>query len=88
MDVDLPGMSGYELARKLRTEHAAEPMLLVALTGYCQDEDRQRAFRAGFHVHVAKPAPLDELERVLAVEPEHTSRFRSMDRTTFAAASV
>src|SRR5262245_35549067 len=39
MDIGLPGMSGYDLARRLTIDYAQDPILLVALTGYCQDED-------------------------------------------------
>jgi CheY-like chemotaxis protein/two-component sensor histidine kinase len=65
LDIGLPGMSGYDVARALRTAEGARP-LLVALTGYGQREDRQRAHDAGFDLHFTKPVDLARLERVLA----------------------
>jgi signal transduction histidine kinase/integral membrane sensor domain MASE1/ActR/RegA family two-component response regulator len=65
LDIGLPGMSGYEVARALRAAEGARA-LLVALTGYGQHEDRQRAHDAGFDLHFTKPVDLARLERVLA----------------------
>src|SRR6185503_4884048 len=60
VDIGLPGMSGYEVARKLRTLPATRGATLIALTGYGQDEDRRRALDAGFDHHLTKPVqPLD-----------------------------
>jgi CheY-like chemotaxis protein len=64
LDIGLPGMDGYEVARRLRGE--ASGPLLVALTGYGQDEDRRRSREAGFHHHLVKPVDPEELERLLA----------------------
>jgi PAS domain S-box-containing protein len=66
LDIGLPGMDGYEVARRLRAERAGEGgLLLVALTGYGQDEDRRRSREAGFDHHLVKPVDFDELTRVL-----------------------
>lgn len=67
LDIGLPGMDGYEVARRLRRE-AAFPAnaLLVALTGYGQDSDRRRALQAGFDEHLTKPVDLDALRTLLA----------------------
>ena len=65
-DIGLPGMDGYEVARRLRQVAGMEGVLLVALTGYGREEDRQRAFEAGFDHHLTKPADPDELRRLLA----------------------
>jgi len=62
-DIGLPGLSGYEVARALRS--ADGPRALIALTGYAQPEDVQRALDAGFTGHLAKPVDLDVIERVL-----------------------
>jgi CheY-like chemotaxis protein len=56
LDIGLPGMDGYELARQLRGTPGAEAALLVALTGWGQDDDRRRSRDAGFDHHVTKPA--------------------------------
>ncbi len=55
IDVGLPGMDGYELARVARSQPETRDIRLVAITGYGQEEDRQRALAAGFDLHVAKP---------------------------------
>ncbi|MHB1561724.1 MAG: hybrid sensor histidine kinase/response regulator [Isosphaeraceae bacterium] len=66
LDIGLPGMDGYQVARSLRT-HADWPELtLVAMTGYGRDEDRRRSREAGFNEHLAKPLDLDALEHLLA----------------------
>ncbi|MGC4118668.1 MAG: ATP-binding protein [Myxococcales bacterium] len=65
-DVGLPGMSGYEVARRLRADRRLRRLpLLVAVTGYALPEDQQRAAEAGFMHHLAKPPSLDALERLL-----------------------
>jgi signal transduction histidine kinase/DNA-binding response OmpR family regulator len=56
VDIGLPGMNGYEVARRLRHQEAEPPALLIALTGYGQKEDRTRSQEAGFHHHFVKPA--------------------------------
>jgi signal transduction histidine kinase/DNA-binding response OmpR family regulator len=66
LDIGLPHMNGYEVARRLRQRNDMPHLRLVALTGYGQSEDRQRALAAGFDHHLAKPVDLSALERVLA----------------------
>ncbi len=66
LDIGLPRMDGYEVARRLRQQPAMENALLVALTGYGQEEDRRRALEAGFNAHLVKPADADELRHLLA----------------------
>jgi len=65
----MPNLNGYELARRLRKEPGMEGMTLVALTGYGQDCDRQRAKEAGFDDHLVKPVSLDSLRNLLASLP-------------------
>jgi two-component system CheB/CheR fusion protein len=65
VDIGLPRLDGYEMARQVR-QGLGEPILLIALTGYNQPGDRQRSFEAGFNHHLAKPADLAELSRLLA----------------------
>jgi PAS domain S-box-containing protein len=64
IDIGLPGMDGYEVARRIRA--AVPGARLVALTGYGQPEDRERALAAGFDVHLVKPVDPDQLQRLLA----------------------
>jgi PAS domain S-box-containing protein len=66
LDIGLPAMSGYEVARRLREIPGMADAVLVAVTGYGQEEDRQRARDAGFAVHLTKPVPADALRKVLA----------------------
>jgi CheY-like chemotaxis protein len=66
LDIGLPQMSGYEVARRLRQLEGFSRLTLVALTGYGQREDRERALAAGFDAHLAKPVDLTLLERILA----------------------
>ncbi|HEY0792644.1 MAG TPA: ATP-binding protein [Chthoniobacterales bacterium] len=65
-DLGLPGMDGYELAKRLRTEPWGAGALLVALSGYGREEDRQRALAAGFDRHLTKPVDPRVIEAVLA----------------------
>jgi two-component system CheB/CheR fusion protein len=65
VDIGLPGMDGYELARRLRQRFDAARLPLVALTGYGRSSDRQAAREAGFDAHLTKPVDPDELYRVL-----------------------
>jgi PAS domain S-box-containing protein len=66
LDIGLPGIDGYEVARRIRSSGPTLPVRVIALTGWSQEEDKQRAFRAGFDEHWAKPVDFDRLRRVLA----------------------
>jgi signal transduction histidine kinase len=66
IDIGLPGVSGYEVARAVRERLPLRQVRLVAVTGYGQSSDRERAIAAGFDAHLLKPVPPDELERALA----------------------
>jgi two-component system CheB/CheR fusion protein len=61
-DIAMPEMSGYDLARRLRKLHGGRELVLVAMTGYGQPQDRQRALEAGFDYHLVKPAETAALE--------------------------
>ena len=64
LDIGLPGMDGFEVARQIRAEKM--PVLqLLAMTGYGQDEDRQQARDAGFDGHLVKPVDPDTLQKTL-----------------------
>jgi CheY-like chemotaxis protein len=61
LDIGLPVMDGYELARRLRDDDLGRALTLVAVTGYGQEVDRERSTRAGFDRHLVKPVPVDEV---------------------------
>jgi PAS domain S-box-containing protein len=65
LDIGIPGMDGYEVAERLRSEHGAE-LKLVALTGYGREDDRKRARDAGFDWHLTKPLEPPRLREMLA----------------------
>jgi CheY-like chemotaxis protein len=65
LDIGLPDLDGYEVARRLRQERGRDGMLLLAMTGYGQEEDRRRSREAGFDHHLVKPVDLDELRGLL-----------------------
>ncbi|HEU4753713.1 MAG TPA: ATP-binding protein, partial [Armatimonadota bacterium] len=74
LDIGLPRMNGYEVARRLRAHPDTAAIPLVAVTGYGQDQDREEAHRAGFSRYMIKPVDPDELERAirsLASSAEH-----------------
>jgi CheY-like chemotaxis protein len=74
----MPGMDGYELARRIRSRPDARDTALIALTGWGQERDRRRTEAAGFNHHLAKPADLDTLQDVL----------NSLERKPLSEASV
>lgn len=65
-DIGLPGMNGYELAQAVRADPEIKHILLVALTGYGQTEDRARAMAAGFDYYLMKPIDVDALGELVA----------------------
>jgi len=65
IDIGLPVLDGYQVAQQLRAA-LGHRIFLIALTGYGQPADQQRALAAGFDVHMVKPADLDKLSRLLA----------------------
>ncbi len=65
-DIGLPDLSGCEVARTLRADESLRATRLIAVTGYAQPEDRQRAMDAGFHAHVGKPAPIEEIAALVS----------------------
>jgi len=66
LDIGLPGMNGYEVARRLRSELGAETPVLVALTGFDREEDRRRSREAGLEYHLVKPVEPGALEQLVA----------------------
>jgi CheY-like chemotaxis protein len=61
VDIGLPGIDGYEVARRLRQEAATHGIRLIALTGYGLEEDQRRVLEAGFDLHLVKPVELNAL---------------------------
>jgi len=73
LDIGLPDMDGYEVARMLQEDKKFSSGL-IALTGYAQPEDKERAYQAGFHVHCTKPVGLKELEAAFRKLPQASAR--------------
>jgi signal transduction histidine kinase/ActR/RegA family two-component response regulator len=67
LDIGMPGMDGYELARLLRRQGETKDAVLIAITGYAQEEDREQAIAAGFNYHMAKPVDPDDLHELLTL---------------------
>ncbi|KQS30951.1 response regulator [Dyadobacter sp. Leaf189] len=65
LDIGMPDITGYEACRLIRDTAWGQSALIVALTGYGADEDRQKSTEAGFDVHLLKPVDLPELSRLL-----------------------
>ena len=65
LDIGLPGLTGLEVARRIRQIPALKNIVLAAISGYGQEKDRQRSREAGFDHHLTKPADFGELEKIL-----------------------
>jgi CheY-like chemotaxis protein len=65
LDIGMPILDGYEVARRIRSEPWGSQLFLVAVSGWGQSEDRQRATEAGFDLHFRKPIGLPILEGIL-----------------------
>src|SRR6185436_13182997 len=66
IDIGMPGMSGHEVARRMRREAWGKRAILVALTGWGQETDKQAALAAGFDDHLTKPVDPDDVEAALS----------------------
>ncbi len=66
LDIGLPGLNGYEVAKQIRNQPSLKNIVLVALTGYGQEPDRQASMEAGFNHHLIKPARLEQVQKILA----------------------
>jgi CheY-like chemotaxis protein len=73
LDIGLPGLDGYEVARRIRAEASLPSPTLVAMTGWGRVEDTQRAREAGFDLHLTKPIDIEALERLIGT-PEDARR--------------
>jgi CheY-like chemotaxis protein len=65
LDIGMPGLDGYEVARRLRAMDGGEALRIVAVTGWGQEADREKSREAGFDLHLVKPVEPGELVRVL-----------------------
>lgn len=66
LDIALPGMDGYQVVAQLREEQATKDAVIIAISGYGGDEDRQRSHHAGFDYHLVKPIDHEELLEILS----------------------
>ena len=73
LDIGMPGIDGYELARRIRAQSWGGSMVLVALTGWGQEADRRRSREAGFDSHWVKPLDVDNFARYIERLFEHSS---------------
>jgi PAS domain S-box-containing protein len=73
LDIGLPGLNGYEVAKRIRQDPVLKNVVLVALTGYGQDSDRQASRQAGFNHHLVKPARLEQWQQILAAVSEQVT---------------
>jgi signal transduction histidine kinase/ActR/RegA family two-component response regulator len=69
LDIGLPGMNGHDAARQLRTSPGGKDPLLIAITGWGQESDRERSRQAGFDAHLTKPVTVEEILAVMATGP-------------------
>jgi len=69
LDIGMPGMDGFAVARQLRLMPRPDKLLIIALTGYGSDEDRRRSQETGIDHHLTKPARLEVLQTLLARHP-------------------
>ena len=87
LDIGLPKLNGYEVCQRLRERPWADELVIVALTGWGQDEDRQRSLDAGFDTHLVKPVDHSVLMRLLASLPSHGASARTAAQSGIAAAT-
>lgn len=69
LDIGMPGLNGYEVAKKIRLSHPDSAAKLVAITGWGQDDDKTRAIEAGFDYHLTKPLELERLTEIIRKPP-------------------
>ena len=65
IDVGLPGIDGFDVARRIRADHRYDDVMLIAVTGYGQKADRATALAAGFDAHLVKPMKFEQLAQLL-----------------------
>jgi PAS domain S-box-containing protein len=80
LDLGLPGLNGFEVAKRLRQQPVFQNVVVVAMTGYGQEADRQRSFDAGFNHHLVKPADFGKVQEILATVSAKATRTDSPDK--------
>jgi two-component system OmpR family response regulator len=65
LDIGLPGIDGYEVARQLNAPSPGKKPVIIAITGYASEEDRRRSAEAGMHLHLTKPVDPEQLRAIL-----------------------
>jgi PAS domain S-box-containing protein len=87
LDIGMPQMNGYEVARRLRKTSDGKTMLLVALTGWGQKEDIEKSLNAGFDFHMTKPADPERIERLLEnfLQSQNGGRMKQETRHQYSA---
>lgn len=78
LDISLPDMSGYEVARALRARPGGQELYLAAVTGWSQPQDREQAFAAGFDQHVVKPTNSAKILEILRLAADRTAANRAL----------
>ena len=74
LDIGLPGLNGFEVAKRLRQQPVLQNAVLVAMTGYGRESDRQRSQEAGFDHHLVKPGDFGKVLQILATVSELPER--------------
>jgi len=77
MDIGMPDLDGYQTAARIRREHVQANILLIAVTCWTDEADKQRALESGFDLHVAKPVGLSTLYGLLALLQEKHARTKA-----------
>ena len=67
LDIDMPGMDGYEAVKRLRQDPKHSGAIYVAITGWAREEDQRRAYDAGFDLHVPKPISVERIKELTAM---------------------
>jgi PAS domain S-box-containing protein len=73
LDIGLPELDGYEVAKRMRQQPVLQNVVLVAMTGYGQESDRERAQEAGFDHHLVKPARFEQIQKILAAVSDQST---------------
>jgi CheY-like chemotaxis protein len=79
LDIGLPDITGYEVARTLRARAGARPLYIAAVTGWGQPADRAKAFASGFDHHVTKPADLQKLAAIVRLADQRSADRRAAE---------
>jgi CheY-like chemotaxis protein len=87
LDLGLPGVDGYEVARRIRAMPGGDRYLIVAITGYGEDRDRRRSHEAGFDAHLVKPVELEQLLPILQARRGVQRSEQVADRASWKSAA-